>query len=293
MKNHWIIQGMRPKTLIAGAVPPIVAYGHFLGVQEENSMGIVYFILCVLLALFIQIATNFYNDAIDFRKGADEQRVGPSRVTTQLNISDKIIMRMGHLFILLAFIVGIPLIIKGGIFMAILGVVSLFLAYGYTGGPFPLAYLGLGELFVILFFGIVATVGSYYIYTGQLGFEIFFMGVQLGFLSSVLIAINNFRDRETDIKVNKKTLATKMSTRAYLTLIDGFLFIPYLLIIYFTITIDLKLFFPIFAIPIAHKIRQELRNIENPEMCNPLLALSAKHLMLFGVLQFISQLVRA
>lgn len=285
---NWIIQGIRPKTLIAGIIPPVLAYSIYY--SSGKSEGALYFILCLLLAVFIQISTNFYNDGIDYKKGADEKRVGPHRVTTQMNINYHSVMLVGHIFLLLAFIVGIPLILKGGILIGILGGLSLFLAYGYTGGPFPLAYIGLGELFVILFFGLVATCGSYFLISGGLNLYVISVGFQLGLLSSVLIAINNYRDKETDLEVNKRTLATRMSKDKYLILIDFFLFFPYILLFIQTIFYDLKSFLPIFAIPLAYKIRLGLREIARPEDCNQYLALSAKHLAIFGILFIIKNL---
>ena len=240
MRTHWIIQGMRPKTLIAGLIPPIISYCYYY--KEYGNESFLHLILCALLALFIQISTNFYNDAIDFKKGADVEREGPARAATQLKIDSKHVFRLGHLFIILSFVVGIPLVLKGGLAIGILGLFSLLLAYGYTGGPFPLAYLGLGELFVLLFFGFVATGGSYYIYSGHINLEIILIGAQVGLLSSVLIAINNFRDKESDKKVSKNTLATKLSSYRYLHLIDLFLFLPYIILFYFVVFIDLKYF---------------------------------------------------
>lgn len=284
-QTNWIWLGLRPKTLIAGIIPPVLAFG--VHIKENGFNGLSYFILCLLLAIFIQIATNFYNDAIDYKKGADKNRVGPARVTTQMEIPYKRIMITGHIFLTLGLIVGVPLVMKGGVVFALLGVLSLFLAYGYTGGPFPLAYLGLGELFVFLFFGLVATVGSYYLIAGDLNYNIFLVACQLGLLSSVLIAINNFRDRHTDKLVNKNTLATRMSDHSYLLLIDFFLFIPYFILMGQIIFNDPKGFLPLLAISIAHKIRKGLRDINSPEECNEYLALSAKHLLLFGILKFI------
>lgn len=286
MKVNWMVQGMRPKTLVAGLVPPIVSYAYFyknFGLKEFSS-----FFLCLLLAVFIQIATNFYNDAIDFKKGADKDRHGPARVSSQLNINYQSVLYMGHLFIIFALLVGIPLVIKGGIGIAALGLISLFLAYGYTGGPFPLAYLGLGEVFVFLFFGLVATAGSYFIFSRSLSVDIILIGAQIGLLSSVLIAINNYRDRETDKLVHKNTLATKLNDIHYLQLIDFCLFFPYVILLYFMLTVDLKYFFPLFTIPLAYKIREGLREIIHKKDCNQYLALAAKHLLFFSVLHAFS-----
>ncbi len=279
MKLQFFVKGMRPKTLVAAIVPPFGAYTLYkynYGFQNWE-----YLLLCIFLALFIQIATNFYNDAIDYVKGADENRVGPERITTQDKINPKKVFFVGHIFILFAFIVGIPLVLKGGTLFLIVGIVSLFMAYGYTGGPFPLAYLGLGELFVFLFFGLVATSGSFYLFSGTLTLEAIILSSQIGLLSCVLIAINNYRDRATDVLVNKRTLATRMSDKMYLTMIDFFLFFPYVLILYFVFNVNINFFLNLFSVPLAYKVRHIIREKED---LNIALASSGKHLLIFVVL---------
>jgi 1,4-dihydroxy-2-naphthoate octaprenyltransferase len=276
------IQGIRPKTLVAAFVPPFVAHSLYFSVTNKTEYMIL--TLCILLALCIQIATNFYNDAIDFIKGADDNRVGPKRITSEVGFNPKTVFLIGHTFILLAFLCGIPLVMKGGVVFLILGVVSLFLAYGYTGGPFPLAYLGLGEVFVFVFFGLIATCGSYYLFSGGIDLASIVLGSCIGLLSSVLIAINNFRDRETDVLVSKNTLATKLSKSQYLLLIDLFIFTPYLLLLFFILTINLNFFIPIFAMGFAHRARYIIRNHQEKVELNEALALSGKQLFLFGLL---------
>lgn len=283
MQLKFLLKGMRVKTLVAAVVPSVCSYSLFYSEQKTHTL-FGYFLLCVLLALFIQIATNFYNDAIDFLKGADEKRLGPERITTQGRVEAKKVFIIGHIFLVLAFICGIPLVMKGGAVILILGIISLFFAYGYTGGPFPLAYLGLGELFVFLFFGLVATSGSYFIYSGHVSISSLIIGTQIGLLSSVLIAINNLRDRETDALVNKNTLATKMSKVSFLRLIDFFLFCPYLLILFFVFYSDLRYMFNIFSVPLAHKISQEIKEVQAGDELNLYLALSGKHLLIFSLL---------
>lgn len=282
MNLKLVLKGMRLKTLPAAIAPVSCAYFYYS--SQEGTKELTYFVLCLFLALFIQIATNFYNDALDYLKGADEHRIGPERITTQDNTDHKVVFRIGHIFIFLAFILGVPLVLKGGIVILGLGLISLFLAYGYTGGPFPLAYLGLGELFVFLFFGLVATCGSYYIYAGTIDLNITLIGSQIGLLSAVLIAINNFRDKDTDLLANKRTLATRLTRNQYLRLVDTFLFFPYLIIFYLTIFVNLKYFFPIFSISLVYKIRTNLIGNTNPKELNQLLALAGKHLVLFSIL---------
>lgn len=281
------VTGIRPKTLAAAFMPPILAAGY----MRYLNLEIDYYILfhCLGLALFIQIATNFYNDGIDFKKGADVDRDGPKRITNSENM--KRVFLFGHVSLFLAFMFGIPLIIKGGAFFAILGLTSLFLAYGYTGGPFPLAYLGLGELFVFLFFGLVSTLGSAYLMGALLDTHWFLVACIPGLLSTVLIMINNFRDRDKDVLVGKRTLATRVSKERYKTLIDLCLFSPYLIIFYFFCFIDLKFIFPILSAGLAHRIRQDLIDAKVMGSLNNTLGMAGKHLVMFTSLFILSCVV--
>ncbi len=207
-----IISGARPKTLAAGVVPVWVG-----GVLAWKLSGVfdTWLWVCTLLgALCIQIATNFYNDAVDGKKGADgEGRTGPRRLTGTGEMSFAQVMGMGTAFLAGAVFFGSFLVMERGWLMLAIGVPSLFLAYGYTGGPFPLAYRGLGELFVIVFFGFVAVMGTVFVQTGTWPREAVLLGGQIGLLSAVLISVNNFRDREGDARVGKRTLAVKFGPK--------------------------------------------------------------------------------
>jgi 1,4-dihydroxy-2-naphthoate octaprenyltransferase len=162
-------------------------------------------------ALSIQIATNLFNDAIDARKGADtERRLGPVRVTASGRIPAAAVLRAAVAACVLAALCGLPLVLARGPVILGIGLVSLLLTYGYTGGPVPLAYRGLGELFVIAFFGFAATAGSYFVQTGAWpGTSGWIAGFQVGLLATVLIAINNLRDRDEDATTGKRTLAVR------------------------------------------------------------------------------------
>lgn len=204
MIKSWLL-AFRLKTLTAALVPVLVAVALARFLNFEISYGLV---TCLLVsALSIQIATNLFNDAIDFHKGADKTRVGPVRVTQSGLIGERTVYAVAISFCIVALIFGIPLVIKGGWPLLAIGLSSLLLAYGYTGGPFPLAYLGLGDVFVILYFGVIAVATSFFILTGVWNSASVWLGLQVGLLSSVLIALNNLRDRPEDAKVGKRTLA--------------------------------------------------------------------------------------
>ncbi len=171
-------------------------------------------------AIAIQIATNFFNDAIDARKGADtEKRLGPTRVTASGMMSSQSVMRLAMVFLVIAVGFGLVLYQARGWPVIAIGIPSLFLAYGYTGGPYPLAYRGMGELFVILFFGLVAVVGTVFIQTGGWPQEALLLGLQIGLLSAILISINNLRDREEDASTGKRTLAVRFGPKVAVAVI--------------------------------------------------------------------------
>ena len=207
-----ILSGARPKTLAAGVVP--VWAGGVLAWKLSGAFDAWLWVCTLLGALCIQIATNFYNDAVDGKKGADgEGRTGPRRLTGTGEMSFAQVMGIGTAFLVGAAFFGAFLVMERGWLMLVIGLPSLFFAYGYTGGPFPLAYRGLGELFVIVFFGFVAVMGTVFIQTGTWPREAVLLGGQIGLLSAVLISVNNFRDREGDELVGKRTLAVRLGRK--------------------------------------------------------------------------------
>jgi 1,4-dihydroxy-2-naphthoate octaprenyltransferase len=207
-----VASGARPKTLAAGMVP--VWLGGVLAWKLTGNFDSWLWSCTLLGALCVQIATNFFNDAVDGKKGADGvARTGPRRLTGTGEMSFRQVMALGGLFLTGAVFFGMFLCMARGWPMVAIGIPSLFLAYGYTGGPFPLAYRGLGEVFVILFFGFIAVMGTVFVQTGTWPNEAILLGAQVGLLSAVLISVNNFRDREEDAKVGKKTIAVRFGLK--------------------------------------------------------------------------------
>jgi len=208
----------RPKTLPAAIVP--VWAGCALAWHLTGNFNLLLAMCTLLGAISIQIATNFFNDAIDARKGADTpQRLGPVRVTASGMMDTRTVMRLGGGFLAVAVICGMVLYQARGWPILAIGIPSLFLAYGYTGGPFPLAYRGMGELFVIGFFGIIAVAGTVFVQTGEWPREAILLGFQIGLLSAILISINNLRDREEDATTGKRTLAVRFGPKVGIIII--------------------------------------------------------------------------
>ncbi|MEO7100317.1 MAG: 1,4-dihydroxy-2-naphthoate octaprenyltransferase [Luteolibacter sp.] len=206
------ILAARPKTLPAAIVP--VWVGCVLAWKLTGTFNLLLALCTVGGSIAIQIATNFFNDAIDAKKGADtERRLGPTRVTASGLMKPQTVMGIAAGFLGLAVVCGVVLYQARGWPIIAIGIPSLFLAYGYTGGPFPLAYRGMGELFVILFFGLVAVTGTVFIQTGEWPREALLLGGQIGLLSAVLISINNLRDREEDATTGKRTLAVRFGPK--------------------------------------------------------------------------------
>jgi 1,4-dihydroxy-2-naphthoate octaprenyltransferase len=204
----WLLAA-RPKTLPAAIVP--VWVGSVLAWKLTGAWSPGLTICALLSAVCIQIATNFFNDALDFKKGADtEKRLGPARVTASGLVAPRTVVLMGALTLLAACALAVPLILARGWPVLAIGLPSLYFAWGYTGGPVPLAYRGLGELFVLVFFGLIAVAGTVFINTGQWFWtQSLLLGFQVGCLSTALIAINNLRDVGEDSQTGKRTLAVR------------------------------------------------------------------------------------
>ncbi len=282
----WLLAA-RPKTLPAAIVPVWVGASGVL-LDSDPSAGSWLLFWCTLLScICIQIATNLFNDAIDHSKGADtEKRLGPTRVTSSGLLSTKQVMGGALAFCLLAAILSIPMIEARGWPIIAIGLVSLYFAYGYTGGPFPLAYRGMGELFVILFFGLVAVLGSWFVQTGMVGGgKQWVLALQCGLYSCVLIAINNLRDRIEDEGTGKRTLAVRFGERFAKCEIAFFCLAPVCLLplsIQDTTTLIVHAV-PLLVIGLIITVLV-FRNPPGP-VYNRFLALGALQLVLFAILQ--------
>lgn len=198
---------IRPKTLIASISPVLIATT--LAIKIGNFDWLIF--LCTLCtALGIQITTNLANDYFDSLKGADTcQRKGFMRVTQAGLVSHKTMRQAVIISMLLTLLSGIYLIVIGKAMIACLLLVSLCLSVLYTTGPYPLAYLGLGDLFVCIFFGPVAVSGAYYLQIGSLSLEAILAGIAPGAISTAILTVNNTRDIEEDLLANKKTLPVR------------------------------------------------------------------------------------
>ncbi len=282
MKN-WI-SAFRPKTLTAAVVPIIGATA--LAASKGIPLSYQLVVFALFSALFIQIGTNLINDAMDFKKGADtSERLGPKRITVSGEASFLKVMLAGSVFFLLAILFGVPLVISGGAPIIYIGISSIICGYAYTSGPYPLAYRGMGEVFVILFFGIIAVMGMFYLLTHQWTIESLILGLQIGFLAAVLIAINNLRDINTDRLANKNTVAVRFGESFAKFEIIFFILISFILNLYwFQTSYFYAGLFPMFLLPKGVRIATRIYHEKPSSIYNQFLAQSAALQLLFGIL---------
>ncbi len=197
----------RPKTLPAAVAPVLVgtALAIDTGVWEPAAT-----LFCVVFAGLVQIGTNYANDYYDFVNGADTpDRSGPARATAAGFIRPLAMRRAAFLVFGLAFLAGMPLVLYGGWWLVPIGLVCLAAGLAYTAGPWPLAYHGLGDVFVFLFFGVVAVTVTFFVHTGMVTIGVFTASLPVGALITNILVVNNQRDRRSDSLAGKKTLAAR------------------------------------------------------------------------------------
>ena len=202
---------MRPRTLPA-AIAPVLLGTALAWTEDKGDLGAAS--LCLIFALLAQIAANLANDYYDFIKGADtKERVGPQRAVAAGLISPRAMKVAMYTACAAAFVVGLGLIPYGGWPLLLVGIASILCALAYTGGPYPLAYIGLGDVFVFIFFGLVATCCTYYVQAGEISIASFLCAIPMGLLATNILVANNYRDVETDRKAGKLTTVVRFGRR--------------------------------------------------------------------------------
>jgi 1,4-dihydroxy-2-naphthoate octaprenyltransferase len=197
----------RPRTLPA-AVAPVLAASALA--WRDGCFAAPAALAALAFALLIQIGTNFANDYFDFIKGADTaERVGPRRAVAAGLVSPAVMKRAMTGVFIAAFLVGLTLLGYGGWPLLVIGVASILCGIAYTGGPYPLGYNGLGDVFVFIFFGLVAVGATYYVQAGVLTADAWIIGAGIGALAANILVVNNYRDVETDVKAGKRTLVVR------------------------------------------------------------------------------------
>ena len=279
----WLLAA-RPKTLWAGIIPVIVGT---VMAFEAGKFHLISFLATLACAVLIQVGTNFANDLFDFQKGTDnEARKGPMRVTQARLVTPNQMKAATITVLALAFLVGMYLVWRAGWPILIIGLLSILFAVLYTGGPFPLGYTGLGDIFVLIFFGPVAVGGTYYIMAGHITRAVLLAGFAPGMIATAILIVNNLRDMESDRKSGKNTLAVQFGANfakaEYLAMICGAMLLP--IIIYFIEGRHgwaiLAALYILPAVPVIRKVF----TVADGHVLNDALAGTARLMAVFGLL---------
>lgn len=279
--KDWI-HSTRPKTLPASLTPVFIgaSYSYYFG-----KFDWLIFILICIISLLIQISTNFINDIYDYKNGADNIfRVGPKKSLFTGAISLRQMIIASIIVMLITLIIGVWVCSITSWWLMLAGIMSMLFAWAYTGGPYPLAYKGLAEPFVFVFFGLVATNGTIFAFTGEITKIGFFVSFMPGLLSTTLLMVNNIRDIENDLKVKKMTLEVRIgrikSIKLFNTLVTFSILVPIFLAL---TTNNLFYFIPLLAIPLLGNLSKNIEKYQGKEL-NKLLALNGIILILNGLL---------
>jgi 1,4-dihydroxy-2-naphthoate octaprenyltransferase len=273
--NKWIL-GARPRTLPA-AIAPVVVASALVGTDFNWFRAA----LALKVAVWLQIGVNFANDYSDGVKGTDEDRVGPIRLVGSGLATANSVKTAAFVSFGIASIAGTWLALLTSPLLIAVGILSIAAAWGYTGGKNPYGYRGLGELSVFLFFGVIATMGTYYAQTEEITLLSFVVSIPMGALSCAILAINNLRDRPKDELVGKLTVAVRIGDRKARVMYVALLALAHIAAIATLIPTTLLTFL---ALPITLSIsRQVLSGISGKELI-PVLGKTAKLQMIFSIL---------
>jgi 1,4-dihydroxy-2-naphthoate octaprenyltransferase len=278
----WI-EATRPKTLPAAVAPVLVgtALAAHGGSADYAAAG-----LCLLFALLIQIGTNFANDYYDFIQGADSaSRVGPRRAVAAGLVRPEVMKRAMVAVFALAFAVGLGLIAWGGPGLIVIGVASIACGVAYTGGPFPLGYNGLGDLFVFVFFGLVAVGATFFVQTGEVTVDAILAAIPIGLLAANILVVNNYRDFETDRAAGKRTLVVRFGRGAARAQFDASLVVALAMpFVFWARGFSPWVLAPLLLAPVAWRQARRLRVSETPAELIALLGDTGKLVAGYAVL---------
>src|SRR5690242_5249239 len=267
----WLMAA-RIRTLPA-AIAPVLVGTALAGWQ--HIFHPLRFVAALIGAIFIQVGTNLSNDYSDARRGADaEDRLGPVRVTAGGLVPPRQVLIATYVSFGVAVLAGAYLVVVAGWQLLLVGAASILAGVLYTGGPKPYGYEGLGELFVFLFFGIVAVAGSYFVQVKHLDWKAFALAVPVGLLASAILVVNNFRDIDSDRRAGKRTLAVRLGRERTRTLYATIVYLAYLLTPVTWVFGPMKpwVLLPWLTLPLAAQIVREVRNRTDGPSLNQALA---------------------
>jgi 1,4-dihydroxy-2-naphthoate octaprenyltransferase len=238
------------------------------------------------VALLLQITANLANDLSDFRKGADTPaRTGPIRVAAAGLVSERRLELAIGLTIALAGIVGLWLTTVGGPVLLVIGLLAVVAALAYTGGPWPYGYRGLGEVFVFVFFGLVAVVGTAYLQAGRVEPLFIAAAIPVGALTTAILVVNNLRDIPTDAAAGKRTLAVILGARATAVEYAALLFVAFAVPVGLAaVGRGVAVLLPLLALPLAAPLLRTIRTFTEPRQLNPVLKATARLALVHGLL---------
>jgi 1,4-dihydroxy-2-naphthoate polyprenyltransferase len=281
---HIWLMAARLRTLPASIAPVLVGTSLALGAGHFHPLA---FLAALLGAIFIQVGTNLSNDYSDARRGADtEERLGPVRVTAGGLVPPRQVLLATYLTFGFAVLCGVYLVVVAGPELIAVGAASILAGVLYTGGPRPYGYEGLGEVFVFLFFGIVAVTGSYFVQVQQLPWQAFAVAVPIGLLASAILVVNNVRDLETDRRAGKRTLAVRLGRERTRTLYDAMLLLAFLSppLLWLAGGMSPWLLLSLLAMPLAVKLSQVVRGRVDGPALNAALARTGALQLIFCLL---------
>ena len=278
----WVAAA-RPRTLPA-AIAPVIVGSALAG--HEGRFDAAAALLCAAFALLVQVGTNFANDYYDFVKGADTAaRVGPQRAVAAGLVAPALMHRVMRATFASAFCLGLCLIHWGGPWLLVIGIVSIACGIAYTGGPWPLGYRGLGDLFVFIFFGLVAVAATYYVQTGRLSPGAFVAAVPIGLLAANILLVNNYRDYETDAAAGKRTVVVRFGRGYARAQFGGALLVALLApAALWRLGYSPAVLLPLVLIPMAAGQMRTLRTSRTPAELIHLLGAAGRLLALYAVL---------
>jgi 1,4-dihydroxy-2-naphthoate octaprenyltransferase len=279
----WLL-AIRPATLPAAVSGVAVGLGAALAVgapfRPDAAVG------CLAVALLLQITANLSNDLADFRKGADTpDRTGPIRVAAAGLVTERQLEVAIGLTVVLAGVVGLWLTVIGGPAMLAIGALAIVAALAYTGGPWPYGYRALGEVFVFVFFGLVAVAGTAYLQAARLEPLFVAAAIPVGALTSAILVVNNLRDIPTDRAAGKRTLAVVLGAQATTVEYAVLLLVAFIVPVALAVTgRGIPVLLPLLTVPLAVPLVRTVRTFAEPRQLNPVLKATARLALAHGLL---------
>lgn len=287
--KHFIYAA-RMRILPASAIPTIAG---IMLAAIDGAYDFFTAFITVLSAMMLQTTSNYLNDLYDFKKGADLKRIGPPRAVASGMISEKAMTIMSWVMFTLTFLIGLILVQKAGWPILVIGIASLWAAFAYTGGPYPLAYHGLGEATAFVFYGLIPVWGAYFIQIPELIFkpQVIITGIIMGLFAAKILLVNNIRDIETDPIAGKITLAVKLGEKKSRLLYALLMVLSYGSLFLLARMQDNAVYLmPWILLPFAVYLTKGVLKTEK-EQLNPYVFKTAIHLFAFGIILCIAMYI--